>query len=44
VIVPATVPEEVDCAHTGRAPPTQTTNKRTRANFKLRICIASSDR
>src|SRR5271169_3951007 len=41
---PATVPVEVDCAHAGREPPTQTTNRKTRANFTLRMYIASSNR
>jgi hypothetical protein len=39
---PETVPDDADCAHTGRIPPMQTTNRRTRANFTLRMCIASS--
>src|ERR1700693_575026 len=44
VTEPATVPVEVDCAHAARELPTQTTNNRTRANFTLRMYIASSDR
>jgi hypothetical protein len=42
VTEPATVPDEVDCDHTGRATPKQTTNTKTRASLKLRACIASS--
>src|ERR1019366_1071361 len=39
VTTPTTVPLDVDCAHAGRALPTQTTNRRTRASFTLRMCI-----
>src|SRR5271169_619301 len=44
VTEPATVPVEVDCAHEGRAPATQITNRKTRAKFILRMYIASSNR
>jgi hypothetical protein len=39
VIEPAIVPVDVDCAHMGRALPTQITNRRNRANFTLREFI-----
>ena len=41
VTVPATVPVAVDCAHIGRVP-TQSTTRRNRASFMLRMCNGSS--
>src|SRR5208282_5269 len=43
VTEPVTVPVEVDCAHTARQLPTQTSKSRTKTNFRLRMYIASSD-
>ena len=40
VTTPATVPVDVDCAHAGRTAPTQTSSRRTRASFTLRMCIS----
>src|SRR5271154_1502706 len=40
VTAPAIVPVDVDCAHMGRALPTQITTRRNRANLVLRAFIA----
>jgi hypothetical protein len=39
VIVPATVPEEIDCAQMGRLQARQTTKRRNSARFMLHMCI-----